>query len=111
MGRTLPTDGSLRGYVGRALPGRSTILVSNRGPQDPRDDGSFRRGAGGVVTGLLTLAEATDETGGACPRTDPDRHLAENSPPGLTVPPAHAPGKLPSVSPPRGQYEKDYPDL
>src|SRR3989440_357820 len=108
MGRTLPTDGSLRGYVGRALPGRSTILVSNRGPQDPRDDGSFRRGAGGVVTGLLTLAEATDATWVACARTDAERHLAENSPHGLTVPLAHGRGKLHYVSPSREQYEKYY---
>ena len=108
MGRSGPTDGSLRGYVGRTLPGRPTILVSNRGPQDPSEDGRFRRGAGGVVTGLLTLAEVTDASWVACARTDAERRLAERSPRGLTVPLAGGKGRLHYATPSREQYDMYY---
>ena len=94
--------------MSRTLPGRYTILVSNRGPQDPRDDGSFRRGAGGVVTGLLTLAEAVDATWVACARTDAERRLAERSPEGLTVRLAGGKGKLHYAIPSPEQYELYY---
>jgi trehalose 6-phosphate synthase len=102
------TDGSLRDYVGRTLPGRTTILVSNRGPQDPREDGTFRRGAGGVVTGLLTLAEATSAAWVACARTDAERALAERSRGGLNVRLARGSGKLYYAIPSREQYDLYY---
>ena len=60
--------------------------MSNRGPHEPRGDGTFRRGAGGVITGLLTLAEATGATWVACARNDPERELAAQHPTGMTVP-------------------------
>jgi hypothetical protein len=47
---------SMRAYVTRTLPHSSVIVVSNRGPHEPRPEGGFARGAGGVVTALLTLA-------------------------------------------------------
>ncbi len=55
--RTSPAS-SLRAYVARTLPDCSPIVVSNRAPHEPRPEGGFRRGAGGVITGLLTLADA-----------------------------------------------------
>ena len=50
---------SLRAYVTRTLPHSSTIVVANRAPHEPRPDGGFTRGAGGVITALLSLAEVT----------------------------------------------------
>ncbi|HEY3086197.1 MAG TPA: trehalose-6-phosphate synthase [Candidatus Dormibacteraeota bacterium] len=94
--------------MARILPGRPTILVSNRGPHDPREDGTFRRGAGGVVTGLLTLAEATGANWVACARTDAERSLAERSPSGLTVPLRQATGRLYYATPTREQYDMYY---
>ena len=84
------------------------ILVSNRGPHDPRDDGTFRRGAGGVVTGLLTLAEATSANWVACARTDAERSLAARSHGGITVPLRQATGRLYYASPTQEQYERYY---
>src|SRR5256885_11477649 len=102
------TDGSLRGYVARTLPGRSTILVSNRAPHDPREDGSFPRGAGGVVTCLLTLAEATGADWVACARTDAERRLAERAGTGLKVRLNSETGRLHYATPTREQYDMYY---
>ena len=40
---------SMRGYVMRTLPNSSAIVVSNRAPHEPRPEGGFSRGAGGVI--------------------------------------------------------------
>ncbi len=82
--------------------------MSNRGPHEPRGDGTFRRGAGGVITGLLTLAEATGATWVACARNDPERELAARHPTGMTVPLAHSRGRLHYATPTRDQYEMYY---
>jgi trehalose 6-phosphate synthase len=84
------------------------ILVSNRGPQEARADGSFRRASGGVVTGLLTLAEATSANWVACARTDAERQLARRSPGGVTVPLSRSKGKLYYATPSPEQYEMYY---
>jgi trehalose 6-phosphate synthase len=94
--------------VARTLPGRTTILASNRGPQDPREDGSFRRGAGGVITALLTLAEATSAQWVACARTDVERKYALASPEGFKVRLANSTGRLHYATPTREQYEMYY---
>lgn len=82
--------------------------MSNRGPHEPRGDGTFRRGAGGVITGLLTLAEVTGATWVACARNDPERELAAQHPTGMTVPLAHSRGRLHYATPTRDQYEMYY---
>ncbi len=94
--------------MARTLPGRTTILASNRGPQDPREDGSFRRGAGGVVTALRTLAEATGAEWVACARTDAERKIAQAHPSGLKVRLARGTGRLHYAIPSREQYEMYY---
>src|SRR5260370_24319396 len=100
MGRQQSTsESSLRAYVARTLPGRSAILVSNRGPQDAREDGTFKRGAGGVVTGLLTLAEATAADWVACARTDAERKQALAARGGLKVRLPPGTGRLHSAPP------------
>jgi len=108
MGRKSKTDSSLRGYVARTLPRRHAILVSNRGPQDPRGDGTFKRGAGGVVTALLTLAEATAADWVACARNDVERKQAESSVDGLQVRLARGKGRLHYAKPSREEYEMYY---
>src|SRR5260370_7348296 len=73
---------SLRGYVTRTLPHSSAIVVANRAPHEPRPEGGFTRGAGGVITALLTLAEVAAADWVACARTEGERALIEE--PGTT---------------------------
>src|SRR5205823_4785607 len=68
---------SLRAYVTRTLPHSSTIVVANRAPHEPRSEGGFTRGAGGVITALLTLAEVAAADWVACARTDGERALID----------------------------------
>jgi trehalose 6-phosphate synthase len=99
---------SLRAYVARTLPGYSPILVSNRAPHEPRPDGGFKRGAGGVITALLTMAEATGADWVACARTDEERALAAKNGAPVTVPLLHSSGRLKYATPTREQYEMYY---
>jgi trehalose 6-phosphate synthase len=98
----------LRAYVTRTLPGYSPILVSNRAPHEPRPDGSFKRGAGGVITGLLTLAEATGADWVACARNEAERELAASHPSVLTMPLIHSTGTLHYATPTQQQYDMYY---
>src|SRR6202163_1310827 len=66
---------SMRAYVTRTLPHSSAIVVANRAPHEPRPEGGFTRGAGGVITALLTMAEVTGAEWVACARTDAERQL------------------------------------
>ena len=55
------------------------ILVSNRGPVTFSDDGSFRRGTGGLVTALIGLATHREITWIASAMTDGDIAEAERN--------------------------------
>ena len=55
------------------------ILVSNRGPVTFADDGSFRRGTGGLVTALIGLATHREITWIASAMTDGDIAEAERN--------------------------------
>src|SRR5438128_11253744 len=77
VGRGRPGS-SMRNYVTRTLPHSSAVVVSNRAPHEPRPEGGFARGAGGVVTALLTLAEVTSADWVACARNDAERALIED---------------------------------
>jgi trehalose 6-phosphate synthase len=99
---------SLRAYVMRTLPDCSPILVSNRAPHEPKPDGGFRRGSGGVITGLLTLADATGADWVACARTDAEREFALGNDMAVTVPLLHSSGRLHYAMPSREQYEGYY---
>src|SRR5256885_15437535 len=68
---------SLRAYVTRSLPRASAIVVANRAPHEPRPEGGFTRGAGGVITALLTLAGVAGADWVACARTEGERALVE----------------------------------
>ena len=51
-------------------------MVSNRAPFEPGPGGRLRRGAGGLVTALVTVAEATGAPWVAAARTPAERELA-----------------------------------
>ncbi len=71
------TDESLRHYTARVLEPWSPIVVSNRAPYEPGPGGRLRRGAGGLVTALVTVAEATGAPWVAAARTAAERELAK----------------------------------
>jgi trehalose 6-phosphate synthase len=55
------------------------VLVSNRGPVTFQDDGSVKRGTGGLVTALTGLASHRDATWIASALTDADTRRAEEA--------------------------------
>src|SRR5437899_6411552 len=99
---------SLRAYVTRTLPHSSTIVVANRAPHEPRPEGGFARGAGGVVTALLTLAEVTAADWVCCARTDSERKLVETQGDAWTAPLIRSHTRLHYVMPTREQYDQYY---
>ena len=72
---------SIRQYTARVLAPWSPIVVSNRAPVEPGPRGTMRKGAGGVVTALLTVAEATGAAWVACARTRAERDRASGDRP------------------------------
>src|SRR3984893_16196885 len=99
---------SMRSYVTRTLPQRSAIVVSNRAPHEPRPEGGFVRGAGGVVTALLTLAEVMAADWVACARTDAERRMVEEDGPTRIAPLLRSETRLHYVAPTRDQYDMYY---
>src|SRR3954465_676612 len=57
--------------------GRSLVLVSNRGPVTYQEDGSVKRGTGGLATALIGLATHRDAVWIASAMTDQDVEAAE----------------------------------
>ena len=74
-------------YTARTLQEWSPIIASNRAPYEPTPAGGMRRGSGGLVTAMLTVAGATGATWVACARTEAERRLAQK---GDAVVVAHA---------------------
>jgi len=99
---------SMRAYVTRTLPNSSVIVVSNRGPHEARPEGGFARGAGGVVTALLTLAEVMEADWVACARTDAERALVNQQGPSGMAPLISKQTRLHYVTPTPEQYEMYY---
>jgi trehalose 6-phosphate synthase len=81
LSRPPTTTGTLGEYTARVLEPWAPIVVSNRAPFEPGPTGKLRRGSGGLVTALLTLAEATGAPWVACARTDAERALASGGQP------------------------------
>src|SRR6266852_8514223 len=100
--------GSMRADVSRTLPHHSAIVVSNRAPHEPRPEGGFARGAGGVVTALLTLAEVTAADWVCCARNDAERKLVKEQGDTWTAPLIRSDARLHYVTPTRDQYEQYY---
>src|SRR5882762_10344711 len=99
---------SMRAYVTRTLPHSSAIVVANRAPHEPRPEGGFTRGAGGVITALLTMAEVTAAEWVACARTDAERELVAQQGPTSEVPLIRGETRLHYVTPTPEQYEQYY---
>src|SRR4051794_19927710 len=59
--------------------GRYLVLVSNRGPVTYQEDGSVKRGTGGLVTALTGLASHRDAVWIASAMTDGDVDAAEEA--------------------------------
>jgi trehalose 6-phosphate synthase len=70
------SEGSIRRYTSRVLAPWSPIVASNRAPFEPGPRGTMRRGSGGLVSALLTVAEATSAAWVACARTPAERERA-----------------------------------
>src|SRR6202165_2489512 len=99
---------SMRAYVSRTLPHSSAIVVANRAPHEPRPEGGFTRGAGGVITALLTMAEVTAADWVACARTQQERQLVAEQGTTQTVPLLRGETRLHYVTPSPEQYEQYY---
>src|SRR3989475_6923356 len=99
---------SMRAYVARTLPHRSAIVVSNRAPHEPRPEGGFARGAGGVVAALLTLAEVMGADWVACARTEAERALVNEQGPTGMAPLISSQTQLHYVTPTPEQYDMYY---
>src|SRR5215472_13934726 len=97
---------SMRNYVTRTLPHSSAIVVANRAPHEPRPEGGFTRGAGGVVTALLTLAEVAAADWVACARTEEERALIPEHGGEFTAPLLHSDTRLHYASPTPEQNEQ-----
>ena len=99
---------SLRAYVTRTLPHSSAIVVANRAPHEPRPEGGFTRGAGGVVTALLTLAEVAGAEWVACARTEGERARIEELGTTWDAPLVRSETRLHYATPTPEQYEGYY---
>jgi trehalose 6-phosphate synthase len=98
---------SLRRYTADVLEPWSPILVSNRAPYEPGPGGRLRKGAGGVVTALLTVAEATGAPWVACARTTVERELAAAGRP-VDLPGSYQPLRLHYVTTDPDSFRKFY---
>src|SRR3982074_2041724 len=94
--------------VTRPLPHSSAIVVSNRAPHEPRPEGGFARGAGGVVTALLTLAGVTSADWVGCARNDAERQLVAERGDTWAAPLVRSDTRLHYVAPTREQYDQYY---
>ncbi|HEV2954214.1 MAG TPA: trehalose-6-phosphate synthase, partial [Candidatus Dormibacteraeota bacterium] len=99
----------LREYTSRVLSAWSPILVSNRAPYEPLAGGGYRRGAGGLVTALLGVAEATGAAWVACARTEMERKLANET--GVRIEESRPPISLHYVSTDPARYEMYYSEI
>src|ERR1700737_3164172 len=67
---------SMREYTGRVLAPWAPSAASNRAPFEPGPRGTMRRGAGGLVTAMLTVADATASPWVAIARSPAERERA-----------------------------------
>jgi trehalose 6-phosphate synthase len=73
---SIANKASIREYTGRVLGPWSPIVASNRAPFEPGPRGTMRRGAGGLVTAMLTVADATASPWVAVARSPAEREHA-----------------------------------
>jgi trehalose 6-phosphate synthase len=100
--------GALRTYVQRSLPDLFPIVVSNRSPHNPLPDGGFTRGSGGLVTGVLPLADALGAEWVACARSDAEREFVARHGASARVPLQHSMSTLHYATPSPEQFDLYY---
>jgi trehalose 6-phosphate synthase len=98
---------SIQRYANRVLAPWSPVVVSNRAPFEPGPRGSLRRGSGGLVSALMTVAEATGATWVACARTPAERERAETGA-GVTVWTGSCPIEIHYANPEPEAYRRYY---
>jgi trehalose 6-phosphate synthase len=101
------SEGSLRRYMARVLAPWSPIVASNRAPFEPGPRGTMRRGSGGLVSALLTVAEATSAAWVACARTAAERERAASGRP-MAVPGRLGPIEIHYANPSPDAYRRYY---
>jgi len=72
---------SIRSSAARLLGWWSPVILSNRAPVEPLASGGVRRGSGGLVTALVTVAEATGADWVAAARNPSERKLSARAKP------------------------------
>lgn len=102
----LKQSASIQQYTARVLSPWSPIVVSNRAPYEPGPRGSMRKGAGGVVTALLSVVESTGATWIACARTAAERERAGAGE--IDVPGTTGSFRLQYVTPEADAYRRYY---
>ncbi|MGH7763138.1 MAG: alpha,alpha-trehalose-phosphate synthase (UDP-forming) [Candidatus Dormibacteraceae bacterium] len=81
MALRTPAQRMIGQEAARLLGTFSPVVVSNRAPVEPLPDGTLRSGAGGLVTALTSLAEATRAPWVAVARTPVERTYAASGNP------------------------------
>lgn len=76
-----PESESIREFAARALAAWSPVVVSNRAPYEVGPGGRMQKGAGGVVTALLTVADSTGADWVCCARTAAERERGQGGRP------------------------------
>jgi trehalose 6-phosphate synthase len=105
---TPDTVDAIRSIAASQLGRWSPIIVSNRAPYEPAGAWRFRRGSGGLVTALLSVAEATGASWIGCARTDTERSLARRSEPVMAASAGRPPLKIHYVDPGEEPYKLHY---
>ncbi|MGH7911127.1 MAG: alpha,alpha-trehalose-phosphate synthase (UDP-forming) [Candidatus Dormibacteraceae bacterium] len=98
---------SIREFAARALAAWSPVVVSNRAPYEAGPRGSMRKGAGGLVTALLTVADATGADWVCCARTPVEREKGQSGDP-VVVPGRVAPMRIHYAVPEPEEYRRYY---
>jgi trehalose 6-phosphate synthase len=102
------TADAIRSIAASQLGRWSPIIVSNRAPYEPAGAWRFRRGSGGLVTALLSVAEATGASWIGCARTDTERSLVRQGEPVTAASAGRPPLKIHYVDPGEQPYRLHY---
>jgi len=102
------TADAIRSIAASQIGRWSPIIVSNRAPYEPAGASRFRRGSGGLVTALLSVAEATGASWIGCARTDSELSLARRSEPVTAASAGRSTLKIHYVDPGEEPYKLHY---
>jgi trehalose 6-phosphate synthase len=95
-------------YAARTLHEFEPIIATNRAPYERNAAGGLRRGPGGVVTAMLSVAEATGATWVACARNAVEQRLCETDSSAVVEPQGRWPFSIRYALTPPTPYAKHY---